>query len=467
MSFRIQPRDIDVPKDDPFSNDLLGRKEPIEALTRLVGSLEGPCVIAVDAPWGTGKTTFFRMWGQHLRNEDFLVADFNAWETDFSGDPLLALSTELLRSLEESADEAWRADVREIMEKVPDLLMAAASTIVSTATHGLVDVKSLLEPTERVRRYGEAVQRFRGFREDLQDVANSASESRSGKPLIILIDELDRCRPPYAVELLEVAKHLFASRHVVFALALNRAELEHSVQTLYGDGFDAHGYLRRFFDIDCRLPDPDRGLFIDNMLDVSGIGDTLQRVTEQEVRLHAPTVRSMLHGFFSLPHLSLRRVGQAIHRLGLVYASLSQEHPALLLYSSVALILRTLDADLYHGLVTKRASGDEALESLSAGRHGSSYSQASERDLFEAVILASDDPHNSELLREYEAMLGGAEHRRGDGATTREHATSVVQLAQRMGAWKDIQSGFAAAVERIELFSETLDPTPATEFDSA
>ena len=73
-----------------------------------------------------------------------------------------------------------------------------------------------------------------------------------------MIDELDRCRPPYAVELLEVAKHLFSVDYIVFVLAVNRPELAHSIRDLYGSGFDAAGYLRRFFDIDFRLPDPER-----------------------------------------------------------------------------------------------------------------------------------------------------------------------------------------------------------------
>ena len=85
MSIPIKPRDIEVPKDDPFKYDLLGRREPAEVLTRLVVNLdEGPCVLAIDAAWGAGKTTFFRMWTQHLRNKEFPVVEVNAWETDFS-----------------------------------------------------------------------------------------------------------------------------------------------------------------------------------------------------------------------------------------------------------------------------------------------------------------------------------------------------------------------------------------------
>ena len=86
--FRIQPKDIEIPEENPFKNDRLDRLKLIKSLTYLVGATEGSCVIAVDAPWGTGKTTFLKMWSQHLRNRNFPVVEFNAWETTSQTTPL-------------------------------------------------------------------------------------------------------------------------------------------------------------------------------------------------------------------------------------------------------------------------------------------------------------------------------------------------------------------------------------------
>ena len=61
MGIRIQPREIDIPEDEPFKNDLLERRGVVEVLTPLLGNVVGPCVLAIDAPWGTGKSTFLRM----------------------------------------------------------------------------------------------------------------------------------------------------------------------------------------------------------------------------------------------------------------------------------------------------------------------------------------------------------------------------------------------------------------------
>ena len=83
----------------------------------------------------------------------------------------------------------------------------------------------------------------------------------------MLVDELDRCRPTYAVEFLEVVKHLMTVDHVVYAFAMNRPELAHTVSSCYGPEFDGKGYLRRFIDVDFTLPQPSRRSFIRSLFE--------------------------------------------------------------------------------------------------------------------------------------------------------------------------------------------------------
>ena len=101
MPIRIQPKEIEIPPEDPFAFGLLDRREPVEVFSRLINDLEGPCAVALDAAWGAGKTTFLKMWAQYLRNEGYPVVEFNAWETDASGDPFLALSKEITNGLKD------------------------------------------------------------------------------------------------------------------------------------------------------------------------------------------------------------------------------------------------------------------------------------------------------------------------------------------------------------------------------
>ena len=145
MGIRVRPVEIEMPEDDPFKNDLLNRKEPAQILTRLIGGIEGPCVLAIDAAWGAGKTTFLKMWSQHLRNEQFPVVEFNAWETDHAGDPFVAIVAELTDGLREFADESLTEKIRDTAEAAKQVALRAIPGAIRILTAGVLDVQPLIE----------------------------------------------------------------------------------------------------------------------------------------------------------------------------------------------------------------------------------------------------------------------------------------------------------------------------------
>ena len=483
MGIRIQPREIEVPEDDPFKNDLLGRKEPVEVLTHLVGSLEGPCVLSVDAAWGNGKTTFLKIWFQYLRNQGFPIIKFNAWETDFSGDPFVALSTELTEGLQEYADKPMAKMVDDTKERAKEVLRRAAPGVIRLATVGILDISPLLEKEvgqalasyaeKRLSAYQQAQESVKQFRDTLQDMASAVSTSKDGRSLIVMIDELDRCRPSYAVELLEVAKHLFAVDHIIFVLAVNRGELAHSIKALYGDGFDAQGYLGRFFDVDFRLPEPEREAFINQMLATIRIDDYFERTKDQAARQCVQTVQSLLQGFFYAPDLSLRRIAQAIHRLGLVFASLRSDQLSFALTAVVLLILRTIDSDLYHKFVSGDATDLEVVDKVFNRPGTETLQQKHEGWLFEATIICGaqeevlrrSESMNSPLLERYKALVNSEASDNAIHDPNRRRANEVNNLVQRISKgidWGD-PIGFRHSIQRIELLSPSLIDEPMTE----
>ena len=287
--------------------------------------------MAVDAAWGAGKTTFLKMWAQHFRNEGFPVVEFNAWETDFTDDPFVALASEITGGL-----SGWNA--REVNYKVARAKRIAkdvarwvgpggirlASGFVPVVGTELGNVASAYAE-KRLADYPRARRSIVEFKSELAGLADALWESGGHKPLVVFIDELDRCRPSYAIELLETGKHIFSVDHVVFVLAVNRAELGKSVKVLYGDEFDAMGYLKRFFDVDFVLPPPDRERFIDGLIKAVGMEDYLTRTSDQATKVAGGAALEVIRTFFGRDGLSLRTVGQAIHRFGLVLSSLSDD----------------------------------------------------------------------------------------------------------------------------------------------
>lgn len=483
MGIRIQPRDIEVPEHDPFENDLLGRKESVEVLTHLVNSFEGPCVLAVDAAWGNGKTTFLRIWTQYLRNQEFPVVEFNAWETDFSGDPFVALSTELMDGLQQHAE--LKDKIAKTREHAQEVLRRAVPGLIRVATAGVLDIgaltgnelsKALASYAEtRLSEYQEAQKSIRKFKERLQELAETLAQSNENRPLIVVIDELDRCRPSYAVELLEIAKHLFAVDHIVFVLAVNRSELAHSIKALYGSDFDANGYLRRFIDIDFRLPDPDRKNFIKSALAQIRIDDYFGRTQDRQAGTDREVMQNMVQLFFRTPNLSLRQIGQSIYRLGLVFASLRNDQNSFALSAVVALIFRTIDADLYHQFCRHEISDLEAMDKLFERLGGASPPLKHERSLFEGIVIAGwcemahpqglfEDAIDSPLYLRYKEEYD--EQTEANEANTPEsrHAATVFAIANGfcLPPYPYGRIGFLHSVRRIELLSDGLiqEPTP-------
>ena len=355
MGIRIRPAEVVIPDDCPFQNDLLDRKRPAEVLTQLVDGIDGPCVLTIDAPWGAGKTTFLKMWSQHLRNKGFPVVEFNAWATDYAEDPFVALASELEKGLKALDDGSFKERIKDTMEAAKKVALRSIPGIIRGLTVGILDVQPFIEKEagnllaayadNLLRRYKESEKSVKEFQNKLQTMASSLTRATK-HPLMVVIDELDRCRPSYAVALIEVAKHLFEADHVVFVLAVNRTQLAHSIKALYGDEFDAAGYLRRFFDIDFKLPEPDRKRYTKYLL------NTILRI--ESIYL--------LESFFGTSNLSLRQIEQSIKRFGIVKASLRDDEAEIA--ALVALIVRTIDYDLYEQFVRGKMSDKDLVDAV-------------------------------------------------------------------------------------------------------
>ena len=477
MGIRIQPLEIDVPKDDPFRHDLLDRRSSVRVLTHLLGSIEGPCVLAVDAGWGAGKTTFLRILAQQLRNESFPVVEFNAWETDFAGDPFSALSTELtdgLQEYDERADQTLKDKIARTKKLAKEVTRRSVPSLIRLATWGILDLQSLME-----KELGEALAAFAKktstgyeearaavdeFREALRDIAQASRDSLGSRPVVVVIDELDRCRPSYAVELLEAAKHLFAVDGILFVLGVNRSELAHSVTALYGAGFDADGYLRRFVDLEFRLPEPERSRFIEATLDAIRIGDFFSRTKDENASVdqEETLVRQWLPKFFASSDLDLRRIGQALHHLGLVYGSLRSNQRSFVLTAVVALIVRTIDPELYIRFTRGAATDLEVVDRVFEGNPGLRRLQLEHPGCMFEVMVASaaqevsgrfDESMDSPLLARYKKLLDTET----SDSLAKKHATKVLHLYRELNAgFNPRRFGFLESVMRLELLSRGL-----------
>lgn len=288
--------------------------------------VDGSLVVGLSAPFGAGKSTFLKMWMNDLDNrrsqdKDMpLVILLNAWESDYSGDPLLPLLSEialLVDTHRSAVDQCNAESLKNAAAEVADLIMFGANSIAAKVS-GFDGIKAL-EYVERKKGarsskktiLGEGI--LKAFVERklaLERLKKAFKDCFSGRKIFFFVDELDRCRPDYAVQFIENIKHFFDADNAVFFLAFDRKQMEVSVKNLFGDEINFCEYMRKFIHRNIDFPTPNeevvsgvvagyikRYLFGDSLpldrdcaLDASvGSLDTIRDVA----RSFAPTLRQL------------------------------------------------------------------------------------------------------------------------------------------------------------------------------
>jgi len=284
-----------------WAGDVLDRKSTGDFLYRVIQQRfeayhskpgDGALCVALDAEWGAGKTFFVRHWSQDIEACQHPVVRFDAWANDLADDPLLAFMAELQLALEPLLKKLpvagkVRSSAAKLAKRIWKQAPKAVLPVLGAVAAGGVKVMTGVDPSQLFANV-ETVQAAEGMAADaLKKFFEIATESHTEKqtairemkkaieellsylneqreatlPMFVFIDELDRCRPDYAVRLLEGVKHLFDAQGICFVFSTNLSQLSASTKAIYGPEFDGARYLRRFFSAVYLLPDPDNRAF--------------------------------------------------------------------------------------------------------------------------------------------------------------------------------------------------------------
>lgn len=304
---------------DPYMNCHTGRKSVGQTLTEIINSTEFGCTISITGEWGTGKTTFLRMWEQDLKDKKYPTVLLNAWETEWAEDPLIAVVACIYRACKTDSSNIIESinTILNAFVKRPLPMLGAAIKTMTEAKFGtnLSDISDELnsvsfdKEVESFNKRESAIVELKSSLEKLAWDVNQGSDQP--KPLVFIIDELDRCKPDYAVRLLEVLKHFFEVKNIVFVCAIDKKHLEDSIRGFYGcEGLNATEYLRRFFDLEIELPTPDYEKFCAHLYDYYKLGDFFE--SEERVRCgfrdNGEEFKRFLASLAVKSHLTLRQI---------------------------------------------------------------------------------------------------------------------------------------------------------------
>ena len=295
---KIWARDvIEADKENILSSleeDTLKREKLLSNFILQLSRAQGPLVISLDAPWGSGKTFFVKqakmiiekngiddgLWKRISVNwsdeeashaQDLIPVYCDAWKNDNETDPILFI----LYSIAENETVRGRVSIPKNVNWKKHLSNAFFFTVKAGLGPLAAEGAQFLKKTKDSWSGPELLMKYENQRKANQDLHatitkfftairesycqafgndKKIAEELERKKIVVFIDELDRCRPDFAVRLLERIKHYANDDHVIFVMSTNLNELQHMIKNVYGNGFDAARYLDRFFDIHMMLP---------------------------------------------------------------------------------------------------------------------------------------------------------------------------------------------------------------------
>lgn len=287
---------------DVWADDFMGRKPSCDFLTKYLLANEHVKVLNVNSPWGAGKTFFLERWKAELSKQHVFVL-FNAWETDYSAEPLLALVTCIEQQTKDELDITASEAGRRAVDVGASILKKAMPLIAKGLVRKYVgvDLDELIGEgsggdaadsasdlvTSLITDQANTARQVDEFKAAVVERLSSAAQNNDlDKPAFIFIDELDRCRPTYAIELLERIKHFFELKDCRFIIASDSKQLAHSIRAVYGQGFASEQYLNRFFDAEFSLDNSDIFSLVHRSLPVIGAVNLEMNITGRVTRSH-------------------------------------------------------------------------------------------------------------------------------------------------------------------------------------
>ena len=433
--------EAEVSTDDPWGDDKLGRKELAQRLTDIVSGQTAPFVISIHGGWGTGKTFMLKRWQKELEGKNtshgpkYKAIYFNAWDDDFCDDPLLAIIGQLANYFRGSALMTYAQQVAHVGAP---LLRANINGVLNRFTGLTLDASSF---TPKVRDLPDEYRQQRETKDALkQRLAELATKvvEETGHPLIFIIAELDRCRPTFAIELLERVKHIFEVPNIVFALGINRDELCKSLKSVYGD-IDADTYFRRFFDLEFNLPPVDAPAFGKYLMQRYELWQFFTSLSEEANHpAHLRDFKTLEENFpaiWARLGLSLREIDYCVRSIAMVGRNTSLRQPMLSWWLGVLIPLQMKNSTLYKKYIEGECLGSEVINYLDKNLLPDDENERSRQTLWmiEAFFYFADQsisrsPYALSILPKNPAAVQLEALERGESLTNREYLSELTQV---------------------------------------
>lgn len=388
-----------------WNGDLLNRQQDGDLIYRLLlnrykenekAKKRGSYVINLDAKWGQGKTFLINGMYRDALEKKHPAVLINAWEFDFVDDPysivvgaldkyFKSIETELPKSVKTKFTEGAKklrrnfgtvaiATGKEVGKTLLKKVISDGGEGITAAFEGesnsigakeksttadVIDavglgVAALTDQAidkyaqQRLEDLHKTTSSITSFKTNLAALLNTiTTESEQTLPFFIFVDELDRCRPTYAIAMLERIKHLFDVQGLVFVIATDADQLAHSINAVYGSNFDSKQYLQRFFNRSYKLENFTFEYIADNLISTNGIDISKWSIPPTSTISESIIFSEFLAETAKVFSLTTRQFKQSIDILQDVTTIWTEEYPIelLMMYPIVCEYAKTRSLD--------------------------------------------------------------------------------------------------------------------------
>ncbi len=249
----------------------LKRNIKLNNLIKLLNNIDCGKIISIDGKWGCGKTVFLKQL-QMLNEKEvgdiedidkdylkdfknkYIIYYYNAWENDYHISPLLSLIYNLINDYPYIKNRTASNRI--------ELPFNFKETI-KTISSNFIDI----DKVESFKDIASNIYTIEEKKEALYNLLNFIIPRN--KKMILVIDELDRCKPSYAVELLEIIKHFYLNDKLILIVGTNNEQLSNTISNYYGSEFDGYGYLTKFYNLIIELEEISPKKYLDSILSIS------------------------------------------------------------------------------------------------------------------------------------------------------------------------------------------------------
>lgn len=299
--YSLIPNDINAI--DLLRDDSINRNGKIFQFIKLLDNIEDSCSIAINGEWGSGKTFFVKQaklildaYNETSNIDDNTRAEiikitqnrfseikpqstvyYDSWMYDNHKDPILSLMYAVINSGQSDYSPKNKRSLYKCGALFAELLASGVSIMsgnissvvnafkeVDTSSLGNGALSKFLEEIKG-QDYFENIKDLESVHQMVEQFIDSLIEER-GNRLVFFVDELDRCKPDFAITLLERIKHYFGDERITFVFSVDMMQLQSTVKSFYGHDFNSTRYLDKFFDLRMQLPSVDYEEFLKSRL---------------------------------------------------------------------------------------------------------------------------------------------------------------------------------------------------------